>query len=381
MDCQGGRGTRSAVPRLSLGALLLALALPATAGASVSVGDVQVTEANSSVNATFTITRQAALLAPPISVAFTTGDGSAVAPADYSATSGTRSFGPGGLGGTQVQNVTVVVRGDALREFTESFRLVVTGAEVVDGEGTATIADDDPRPAVSVETPAATKESAAQVSFSVRLSAPSGLPVTVAYATSDAAAKAGADYLARSGVATIPAGRTASTIDVALRNDKQVEQSEAFELRLSGPAQATLGNAFARATILDDDGAAAIGLGGTLAGGSRLGLSRLRLRHDKVASFKVACPAPAGRCQGRVSLFTRPNATSKLKALREERRLGRRSFSVAGGHSRTIRMTLRRTDRSLLRRAGRLRVRAFATAQDTSGRAGTGTLLGTLRRR
>ena len=44
--------------------------------------------------------------------------------------------------------------------------------------------------------------------FTVTLSAASGQPVTVAYATANGTATAGSDYQAASGTLTIPAGQT-----------------------------------------------------------------------------------------------------------------------------------------------------------------------------
>ena len=97
MGCQGGRGTSSVLGALACAVLLCVL--PAQATASISVGDVQVTEANSATEATFTLTRQAGALAPARTVSFQTTDGSASSPADFTAASGTRTFGSTLLGG------------------------------------------------------------------------------------------------------------------------------------------------------------------------------------------------------------------------------------------------------------------------------------------
>jgi hypothetical protein len=132
----------------------------------------------------------------------------------------------------------------------------------------------------------------------------------------------------------------------------------------------------ATATILDDDAAATAAgstarppAGATLAGGTRLGLMRLRLRRPNSARVDVFCPSPARRCRGRVTLFSRPAARSKIAALRRERKLARRGFSVLGGRTVTVELKLGRSDVRLLRRARRLPVRAFAVADDATGRA------------
>jgi Calx-beta domain len=383
MRCFRGRAGRSAVGALLLATLALILAAPVAAQATVSVGDAQVTETNGNVAATFTITRQAPAFAPAISTGFQTADGSAGA-ADYVPTSGTRSFdGTLLFAATQTQTVTVTVKGDTLDETTESFRLELSGPEVSDGEGIGTIVDDDPSPAIGVQDAPDRIEGSASATapFAIRLSAVSGRDVAVSYNTADGTATAGQDYVARSGSVTIPAGATGATVEVTIRDDSADEPAETFELHLHDPSGATLGDAVATATIIDDDDTPATGSSGTLSGGTRLGLFGLGVKHKKTVSLKVSCPSPAGRCAGRVTLFTRPNPTSKFRALRTERRLGRKQFNVAGGNARTLRMTLHRADRRLLLRAGRLRVRAFAVVEDASGHAATRTLLGTIRAR
>jgi hypothetical protein len=92
----------------------------------------------------------------------------------------------------------------------------------------------------------------------------------------------------------------------------------------------------------------------------------------------VACPREAGSCRVRVTLFSRPNRRSKIRALRRERTLGRRTASLQGGRTTTLRIALGRADRRLLQRAGRMRVRAFAVVDDSSGRSGVRSVNGTL---
>jgi hypothetical protein len=79
-----------------------------------------------------------------------------------------------------------------------------------------------------------------------------------------------------------------------------------------------------------------------------------------------------------VTIFTRPNRRSKIRALRTERRLGRRSFTLPAGATRTLQIALSRRDRVLLRRAGRIDVRAYAVTQDGAGRTGVRRVNGTL---
>jgi Calx-beta domain-containing protein len=393
-----------------VGALLagvLALLAPAAAQASISVGDVSVSEGDGGVVATFELTRDAGLLAGATSVGFATFDGSAHAPADYADTRGTVGFPGTLLPTTQVQLVAVPIAGDRLDEPTETFGLAVTGAEVAGGAATGTIVDDDPPPAVSVADAAPANEGGS-ASFTVALTGRSGRDVSVAFATADATATAAQDYTARSGRVTIPAGATSAAIAVALTDDRADEPSETFVLRLSAPAAATLGDAAATATILDNDDPPAAGSSSPPASGTpppppqpplpkipvtgssppetsvgvpRLGLGSPHLRPPSTGLVTLACPPDSGSCTGQVTLFTRPNKHSKIKALRRERRLGRRTFTLAGGRTLTLAFALGREDRRLLERAGRMRVRAYAVMRDAAGHSGVRTTNGTLVRR
>lgn len=385
---------RGALGALLLGVLVLA-AGAAAAQAQIAVGDAQVSESAGAV--TFTITRDARLLAPAVTVAFATADGSAVAPADYAAAAGSRTFAGTLLPTTQTHHVTVAVAADALDEPEETFRLTVGGPEVTEGEGVATIVDDDPAPRVrALDAPPAAEGSSAV--FTVALSAPSGRNVSVTFATADGSAVAGQDYMARTGAVTIPAGATSASLGVPLLDDDAHEGDESFELRLSSPRDATLGDARATATIIaNDDPPAAAAVppppppapapapappvsGSSTSAGTvpRFGVSRPRLRLPSTILVTIFCPRQSGRCRGRATIFSRPNRRSKLKALRVERRLGRRSFGLVGGSSRTLRMRLSRRDRALVRRAGRMRVRAYVVTTDAAGRTGVRRVNGTL---
>jgi Calx-beta domain len=378
---------------------VLALVVPVAAEASISVDDVRVSEGDGGVTATFTLTRNAPLLARATTVGYTTVDRTARSPADFAAVSGSHTFPGALLGATQTQEVAVPISGDLLDEPNESFRLLLSGGEVTVGEGIGTIADDDPEPALAVADAAAATEGAT-ATFSVSLSAPSGREVSVAYATVNGSATAGQDYTARSGTLTIPPGARAGTVPVALLDDSSDEPSESFQLRLSGPSFAALARAAANATIADDDEPAAqasppAGAGRPPApssptGGSatppsatapRLGLGRPRLRRPATAFVTISCPPEAGRCSGGVTLFSRAKKRSSVKELRRERRLGRRTFALRGGRTRTLEIVLGRRDRRLLVRVGRMAVRAVAVTEDGAGRTGVRTVNGTLLRR
>ena len=60
--------------------------------------------------------------------------------------------------------------------------MAIGGPEVTDGDGVATITDDDPMPAISVKDAPGTVEGGT-AAFTIALSAPSGRDIAVAFAT------------------------------------------------------------------------------------------------------------------------------------------------------------------------------------------------------
>jgi hypothetical protein len=92
----------------------------------------------------------------------------------------------------------------------------------------------------------------------VFLSAPSTETITVAYATSDGTATAGADYTAASGTLTFAPGETTRTLDVAVLGDTTPEPHETFFVDLSGATNATIVDAQGFGSITNDDSSLAI---------------------------------------------------------------------------------------------------------------------------
>ena len=93
----------------------------------------------------------------------------------------------------------------------------------------------------------------AELAFVVTLDRAVSETVTVAWATSDGTAKAGADYTAASGTLTFDAGETEQTVSVAVLDDTQDEESETLTLTLSTPSGAYLADATATGTITNSD--------------------------------------------------------------------------------------------------------------------------------
>jgi hypothetical protein len=401
---------------VAVGVAGLAIGAPA-AQAAINIDDVTVAETNGEVDATFTVTRSYGLFAKAVEVGYTTVDGSAHAPGDYQAQSGALTFPSSFLGGTQTRQITVQVNGDTLDEPTETFSVALSGAELGKAVGVGTITDDDPAPTVSVaDAPAATEGGTAN--FSVNLSAASGRDVSVDVTTLDGTAIAPGDYTTRAGKLTIPAGALSGTVGVPLVDDSVIEPDEKFGLRISKPVNATLGRATGIGTITDNDtppppptdgssgstpppattppppsstgfvpfgppastsaGAVKAPKAATTTSTARLGIGAPRLKRPGKVLVTLSCPAGSGRCNGRLTVFSRPNKKSKLKQLRKERRLGRLEFSVPPGGVETKKVPLGRADQVLLLRAGRIQVRAYVVAKVGKGTTKVRSVNGTL---
>ena len=216
---------------------------------SASINDVSVIEGDSgTATATFTV-----LLSKPavesVSVDHATTDGGATTPGDYTATSGTLTFGVG----ASSMPVTVLVNGDTTDELNETFLVNLSnavGLTITDGQGQGTIIDDD-GPSISIGDVSANEGTIA--TFTVSLSAATVQPVTVSYATADATGVAGFDYVATSGSITIQPGDTTAPIPVSTLQDFNNEPNETFFVNLSNPSGGTLSDGQGQGTIVDDD--------------------------------------------------------------------------------------------------------------------------------
>jgi len=116
-----------------------------------------------------------------------------------------------------------------------------------------------PKPALSVAnvSQAEGNSGSQPVTFTFSLAKASPLRVSVAYATADGTATAGADYTATSGTIVFAPGQTTRTVAVPVVGDTAYEADETFSLALSNPVNATLGTATATGTITNDDAAKA----------------------------------------------------------------------------------------------------------------------------
>ena len=251
---------RGAVSRLLvLGCALVALSAAAPAAASAAsftISDVTPLEGNSGTStANFVVHLDSPAPSGGATVDFTTQNGSAIAPGDYTATSGTATVAQS----TQDAVIPVSIVGDTLSEGNETFTVKLSnpssGNTIGDDTGLGTIIDDDPLPSLRVNDVSVTEGNSGtrNATFTVTQSAVAGRDVTVHFATSDNSAKAPGDYTPVAGTLTIPAGSTSRTVTVPVQGDTLDENTETFYLNLSGANGAAIADSRGVGTIRDDD--------------------------------------------------------------------------------------------------------------------------------
>ena len=232
---------------------VVAVALPV-----LSIGDSSVDEGDSDDRTTLylTVTLSRAW-SGPVTVRWSTADGTATAGRDYTAGNGSLTFGAGETGKT----VSVSVTGDEVDEPDETFTVRLSspsGATIGDGTATGTITDDDDAPAVTlVLTPDSIEENGGLSTVTARLDRPSSEATTVTVTVTPVLPAVADDYtLSANPELTVAAGETESTgavtvtaVDNAVDAPDKVVMVSATAANPQGvtaPEDVTL-------TIVDDD--------------------------------------------------------------------------------------------------------------------------------
>jgi photosystem II stability/assembly factor-like uncharacterized protein len=200
----------------------------------------------------------------PLTVDYATTDGTAIAGQDYTAASGTLSFGNGETSKT----IQVPITNDANTEPDETFTIALTNAPTLESLGapvtiTVTIQDRTTVPALLAFNGSVTEGDAgttADVLLEVRMSAATGRTISVNYATANLSAfggvacgGAGVDYESKSGTLTFQPGVVSIIVPVKVCGDKNAEANETFALNLSNPSNATIADSQGVGTIVNDD--------------------------------------------------------------------------------------------------------------------------------
>ena len=212
----------------------------------LSIGDAEpVAEGGAAV---FTVT-----LVPAsnhvVTVTYSTIDGTAVADADFTPTSGTLTFNPN----QTTKTIRVPILRDTVHEPSETFTVELddpTGTTLADSTGLGTIAA-DATPGLSIADAVNVAEGRDAV-FRVTLRPATNHVVSVTYTTMDGTAVADTDYTPVTGTLRFEPRETTKTIRVPVLLDTMTEQSETFTVELSNPGGSTLADPIGVGTIRAD---------------------------------------------------------------------------------------------------------------------------------
>lgn len=187
-----------------------------------------------------------------VTVGYATSDVSAQNGLDYNPVSGSLVFEPGQV----LSSLGVPILDDITDEFDEQFKVNISPNVGIlqQGQSTVTILDDDAPPQLAIADTNTIEGTIVgrALGFPVGLSVPSGKPVTVLYSTADGTATS-SDYMATSGMLTIPPGQTIGTVVIQGKADRLSESSETVLVNLSSAVNATLVDSQGVGTIQDDD--------------------------------------------------------------------------------------------------------------------------------
>jgi len=184
-------------------------------------------------------------------VDFSLSNGTATANDDFITQTGRLTFSPGIV----ELPITVVITNDTHYEATETFTIRLSNplnGTLADDIGLGTINNDDAQPNIII-TDSSADEANGLLTFTVSLTAVSGLDVTVQYSSTNGTATAGTDYGAVNGNLTIPTGLLSRLITISVIDDLFYEGNETFTLTLSSPLNGTIADNVGIGTIIDND--------------------------------------------------------------------------------------------------------------------------------
>ena len=236
--------------------------------AGISINDVSITEGDSGTKTmTFTVTLSPASN-QTVSVNYATANGTATAPSDYLATSGTLTFNPGDL--TKAINVTI--NGDQLFEPDETFTVNLSSpvnTTISKATGIGTILNDDAQGGIISFSQGnySVSESGGSITITVNRSGDTTRAATVDYTTPDdssalvvlpcstasGVAQPRCDFTTALGTLPFAPGETAKTFIVLISQDNFVEGPETLSLTLSNLTGGAVFGSFPTATLTIND--------------------------------------------------------------------------------------------------------------------------------
>jgi Calx-beta domain len=204
-------------------------------------------------NVVFSFYRFNGDLSLPVSVQFSTADGTATSPLDYNAQSGTVTF----AANETFKTISVPTIIDALVEPTENFSCTLSnpsgGTLIYPGSGSAIVNITD---ASTFSIANATVIEGVTASIDVTRSGGNlSQPATVNFATANGTASAPGDYTAQNGTLNFAANETTKTISIVTIDDTNLESTENLTVTLSNPSSGTsiAGSGISTITITDNE--------------------------------------------------------------------------------------------------------------------------------
>lgn len=193
----------------------------------------------------------------PVSVQYATfAGGTATAGSDYTDAGGTLNWADGD---TTDKAFTVAITDDSLNEVSETINLSLSnptgGAALGNASAILTIADNDPKPTISINdtSQAEGNSGTTNFTFDVTLSSASGQSITIDYNTFAETAAVVVDFQPVSGTLTFNPGETQKQVNVLVNGDTQDEPDETFRVELSKPINVTAVKYKGTGTVVNDD--------------------------------------------------------------------------------------------------------------------------------
>jgi hypothetical protein len=223
---------------------------------TLSISDAQASEGTGAAGQLLFNVQLSKAAGTRVTVQFATANGSAQAPADYTASSGTVSF----LAGQTAKQIAVPVAGDSTDEPNETLFVNLSNpfaATIADGQGQGTINDDDDPPVTMLSiadvTLAEGTGGTKTMSFTVTRSGPATGTSSAQFATSNGTAAQPGDYTQTTGTVTFVPSDLTESVSVTIKSDWTDEPNETLNVALSSPVGATIGDGAGVGTITDDD--------------------------------------------------------------------------------------------------------------------------------
>ena len=224
----------------------------ALVGTAVSMGpDVAELRGDSGITPFVFTVSLAGITSEPVTVDYTTVDGTAKSPSDYLSQTGTLTFTPGG---PTTLTITIDVIGKAVVEPDETFQVEITQATNASpgrSQAVGTILND--LVGVSINNISAIQglSGTSQAVFTVSIFGVSHVAGSIDFATSDGTATAFDDYLPTNGTIALPMGVSSATITVTILGESLNESIQDFFVTLSNPVHAIVYNSVGDCSVIN----------------------------------------------------------------------------------------------------------------------------------